>query len=96
MTRIAIPNEASPKDQRAAMTPVNVGKLTRAGSEVQVEAGLGDGCGYPDQQYREAGAGVTERPQSNVRIGRPGAAAEPADAHRGCAAEVGRCPHQLP
>ena len=60
MTRIAIPNETCPKDQRAAMTPVNVGKLTRAGSEVQVEAGLGDGCGYPDQQYREAGAGVTE------------------------------------
>ncbi len=59
MTRIAIPNEISPKDQRTAMTPVNVGKLTRAGAEVQVEAGLGEGCGYPDQQYREAGAGVS-------------------------------------
>jgi len=58
MTRIAIPNETSPKDQRTAMTPVNVGKLVRAGAEVQVEAGLGDGCGYRDEQYREAGAGV--------------------------------------
>ena len=58
MTRIAIPNETSPKDQRVAMTPVNLGKLVRAGAEVQVEAGLGAGCGYPDEQYREAGAGV--------------------------------------
>ena len=59
MTRIAIPNETSPKDQRTAMTPVNLGKLVRAGAEVQVEAGLGAGCGYSDEQYREAGAGVT-------------------------------------
>jgi NAD(P) transhydrogenase subunit alpha len=40
------------------MTPINLGKLVRAGAEVQVEAGLGAGCGYPDEQYREAGAGV--------------------------------------
>ena len=58
MTRIAIPNETSPKDQRTAMTPINLGKLVRAGAEVQVEAGLGTGCGYPDEQYREAGARV--------------------------------------
>jgi len=59
MTRIAIPNETSPKDQRTAMTPVNVGKLTRAGAKVLVETGLGEGCGYSDELYREAGAGLT-------------------------------------
>ena len=41
------------------MTPVNVGKLARAGAKVTVEAGLGGGCGYADEAYREAGAEVT-------------------------------------
>lgn len=58
MSRIAIPNETRPKDKRTAMTPLNVGRLARAGAEVQVEAGLGLGCGYADEQYREAGACV--------------------------------------
>jgi NAD(P) transhydrogenase subunit alpha len=56
MTRIAIPNETSTQDRRTAMTPINVGKLTRAGAEVLVEAGLGAGCGYADEEYRAAGA----------------------------------------
>lgn len=58
MTRIAIPNEMTAQDERTAMTPVNVGKLVRAGAEVLVQAGLGHGCGYADQQYRDAGARV--------------------------------------
>ena len=58
MTRIAIPNEACPQDQRTAMTPVNVGKLTRAGAEVLVEPGLGVGCGYADEAYQAVGAGL--------------------------------------
>ena len=40
MTRIAIPNETCPQDQRTAMTPINVGKLARAGAEVLVLDGL--------------------------------------------------------
>ncbi len=56
MTLIAVPNEAGPKDKRAAMVPANVAKLVRAGTEVLVEAGLGAGCGYTDQDYRAAGA----------------------------------------
>ena len=43
MTRIAIPNETCPQDQRTAMTPINVGKLTRAGAKVLIEPGLGAG-----------------------------------------------------
>lgn len=42
------------------MTPANVAKLTRAGAEVLVEPGLGVGCGYPDEQYQEAGATLIE------------------------------------
>jgi len=59
MTLIAVPNEIGPGDRRTAMTPGNVGKLTGAGAEVLVEAGLGAGCGFPDEQYRAAGARVT-------------------------------------
>ena len=95
MTRIAIPNETSPKDQRVAMTPVNLGKLVRAGAEVQVEAGLGAGCGYSDEQYREAGAGVNgarremfESADLVLRLNRP-------SLRRGRAAETGRGACQL-
>ncbi len=63
MSRIVIPNESSPRDMRTAMTPVNVAKLVRAGAEVVVQAGLGDVCGYPDAQYRDAGAQVVGSPR---------------------------------
>jgi NAD(P) transhydrogenase subunit alpha len=60
MTLIAIPNEISGRDKRTAITPENTGKLIRSGAEVLVEAGLGGACGFADEQYREAGAGVTD------------------------------------
>ena len=58
MTKISIPNESSPTDKRTAMTPNNVGKMVRAGADMLVEAGLGVGCGYADEEYLEAGARV--------------------------------------
>jgi len=58
MTQIAIPNEIAHPDKRTAMTPINVSKLVRAGAEVVVQAGLGAFCGYPDEQYQEAGAKI--------------------------------------
>ncbi len=80
MTWIAIPNETGPTDKRTAITPDNVGKLTRIGAEVLVEAGLGFGCGYSDEQYQMAGAKVTGKRQELfdaadvvLRIHKPGA-----------------------
>jgi NAD(P) transhydrogenase subunit alpha len=64
MTLIAIPNETSTRDKRTAITPENTGKLIRSGAEVLVEAGLGCGCGFADEQYREAGARVTDGRQT--------------------------------
>jgi len=58
MTQIAIPNEIAHPDKRTAMTPINVSKLVRAGAEVVVQTGLGTFCGYPDEQYQEAGAKI--------------------------------------
>jgi len=60
MTLIAVPNETGQKDKRAAMVPANVAKLVRAGAEVMVEAGVGTGCGYADQDYLEAGAKLVD------------------------------------
>ncbi len=64
MTLIAIPNETSSMDKRTAMTPTNAGKLVRSGADVLVETGLGTGCGFSDDQYREVGAGVTDKRQA--------------------------------
>ena len=58
MTQIAIPNEIAHPDKRTAMTPINVSKLVGAGAEVVVQTGLGAFCGYPDEQYQEAGAKI--------------------------------------
>lgn len=60
MTLIAIPNETSAREKRTAITPDNAGKLVRSGADVLVEAGLGSGCGFSDEQYREVGAKVTD------------------------------------
>ena len=80
MTWIAIPNETGPTDKRVAITADNVSKLTHAGAKVLVEAGLGSGCGYPDELYQEAGAKVTGERQELfetadivLRIQKPGA-----------------------
>ena len=63
MTLIAIPNETSDREKRTAITPDNAGKLVRSGADVLVEAGLGSGCGYSDEQYREVGARMTDARQ---------------------------------
>jgi NAD(P) transhydrogenase subunit alpha len=60
MTVIFSPCEAGPLDQRTAMTPLNAGKLVSYGADVRVESRLGIGCKFTDDQYREAGAVVSD------------------------------------
>ena len=55
---IAIPKESHPAEKRAALIPDTVKKLVRLGADVSVEAGAGEGAGFPDAQYQEAGASV--------------------------------------
>ena len=57
---IGIPSEIKTGEQRVAMTPANVKTLTGKGVEVLVQSGAGQLAGYPDDQYREAGATLTE------------------------------------
>ncbi|MEQ8770569.1 MAG: NAD(P) transhydrogenase subunit alpha [Phycisphaerales bacterium] len=57
--RCAVIRETEPTETRVAASPESVAALTRlAGCEVAVEAGLGRGCRWDDDLYRDAGATV--------------------------------------
>ena len=55
---IGVPRETEPGELRAALVPVGVKKLTGLGLEVVVESGLGEGAGFPDSAYEDAGASI--------------------------------------
>jgi H+-translocating NAD(P) transhydrogenase subunit alpha len=55
---IAVPKESVPGERRVALVPEVVGKLTKGGVVVQVEAGAGAAAFYPDADYAEAGAAL--------------------------------------
>ncbi len=58
MVRVGVPREIAPEETRVALIPESVGKLTKAGFEIVVEAGAGKASGYPDAAYTAAGATV--------------------------------------
>ena len=55
---IGIPRETVAGELRVAGTPTTVGRLTRLGLEVAVEAGAGLGSAFTDGDYQAAGASV--------------------------------------
>ncbi|MCI4365891.1 MAG: Re/Si-specific NAD(P)(+) transhydrogenase subunit alpha [Thermoplasmata archaeon] len=56
--RVAVPKEVASGELRVALTPEVVPRLVKAGLEVVVEAGAGDGSRYPDAAYLQAGARI--------------------------------------
>jgi alanine dehydrogenase len=56
--RIAVPREIKNREYRVALTPSGVRELVAAGHEVAVEAGAGEGAGFPDGLYAAAGARI--------------------------------------
>ncbi len=54
----AVPKESAAGERRVATVPEVVARLTKAGHEVRVEHGAGDGARYPDAEYASAGAKV--------------------------------------
>ncbi|MFD5868791.1 alanine dehydrogenase [Corynebacterium sp. NPDC060344] len=58
--RIGIPREIKSGEHRVAASPSGVASLTRAGHEVLVEAGAGEGSSMPDQAYIDAGATIVD------------------------------------
>jgi alanine dehydrogenase len=53
---IGVPKEVKTQEYRVSVLPSGVYQLVRAGHRVLVERGAGAGCGFPDDEYREAGA----------------------------------------
>lgn len=58
--RIGVPKEIKVAENRVAMVPAGVETLVQRGSEVLVERGAGEGSGFDDAQYAEAGARIVE------------------------------------
>jgi H+-translocating NAD(P) transhydrogenase subunit alpha len=56
--RIGVPRESLEGEQRVALLPDAVGRLTKAGVEVAVEPGAGAGAFVSDEAYAKAGARI--------------------------------------
>ena len=56
--RIAIPRETAPREQRVALIPETIAKLSKAGFQPAVETGAGLLAGHTDEAYRAAGATI--------------------------------------
>ena len=55
---IAVPKETLAGEDRVALIPDSVKKLIRAGAQVTVETGAGNGSGYDDASYTDVGANI--------------------------------------
>jgi len=58
--KIGVPKEVFPDERRVALIPSLIPPLTKAGHEVQIEAGAGFAAGFPDDGYRAKGATVID------------------------------------
>jgi NAD(P) transhydrogenase subunit alpha len=82
--RIAVPVERQAGEARVALTPDSVKKLVGGGVEVAVESGAGTHAGFVDEEYKAAGAKLSDRASALagadvlVCVNRP----EPADFDR--------------
>jgi len=56
--KIGCPKEIKPQEFRAGMTPNAVMEAVAHGHDVIVETGVGAGAGFPDEDYRAAGAEI--------------------------------------
>jgi H+-translocating NAD(P) transhydrogenase subunit alpha len=81
MVTVAVARETIPGERRVAMVPDSVGRLVRAGVQVRVQKGAGEGSLIPDHAYAEAGATLAEGSAELlggadlvVRVRRPSAA----------------------
>ena len=53
---VGLVTEIKPGERRCALTPAGARELTAAGHNVLVQAGAGDGSGFTDADYTQAGA----------------------------------------
>lgn len=57
---IGVPKEIKTHENRVALLPGGVTKMKRNGHEVLIEKGAGNGSGFPDEKYEEAGAKIID------------------------------------
>ncbi len=62
--KIGIPKEIKSNEHRVSMTPAGVATLVGDGHSVFVETTAGDGSGFADEVYREAGAEILDGPKA--------------------------------
>jgi len=58
--RVGVPREVKNREYRVALTPAGVTELVRAGHEVLVEQGAGEGSSIPDDDYTAVGARIID------------------------------------
>jgi alanine dehydrogenase len=74
---IGVPRESKDQEFRVGMTPDGVRILVRTGHRVSVEAGAGEGSGFPDASFETAGArivsteGAWSEPEFVVKVKEP-------------------------
>jgi alanine dehydrogenase len=56
--RVGVPREVKNREYRVALTPAGVTELVRAGHEVLVERGAGEGSSIPDADFQAVGARI--------------------------------------
>src|SRR5918911_333971 len=61
-TDIGVPKEIKDMEGRVSMQPDGVAELVHHGHEVIVQAGAGEGSGFSDEEYDEAGARLVDGP----------------------------------
>jgi len=59
---VGVPKESYPGERRVALVPAVIPMLAKAGLEVVVESGAGEGAGYPDAAYVEKGGKFSRPP----------------------------------
>src|SRR5690606_34458033 len=60
VVKIGIPKEILDNENRVALTPAGVHTLVSAGHEVVIQQKAGEGAGFTDKQYIEAGARIVD------------------------------------
>jgi alanine dehydrogenase len=58
--KVGLPREIKDNEYRVGMVPAGVDALVKDGAQVLVERGAGDGSGFTDQEYVDAGAVLVE------------------------------------